>query len=88
MGEILSSFAVVKEGRVTPYWKMPEYYEVLLRLQPRETTRSAYDAALQALGEGWQSQGELENIWTPDAGGSFSLEEVKWAHLEGLQSKT
>ena len=80
---LISKFVSIESQSIQKYWKIPEYYEIFLKLNSLYNLRDTYQEILKILASGWEQHDEYENIWNPGPGKKFALEEVKWAHLEG-----
>lgn len=77
----LRDLAGLQEKKVTKYWKIPEYFEVLLVL--RVTNSGAWcEKVTGVLGTGWETLRETEAIWNPGEGHSFLVNEARWAQVE------
>jgi hypothetical protein len=72
----------VGSGVTRPYWKIPEYYELVLEL----TGPSAqFESALSSLGTNWTRPRPAEAVWDRPAEGRFLEDSVRWAHLEQVE---
>lgn len=74
----------VKKVETRPYWKMPEYYEVLVVAEAGVDERRSFLPA-QRLATGWTSIGENDVIWDGSSG-RFLSPDVRWAQLEVVES--
>lgn len=70
-----------------PYWKVPEWHECTVALEPAD--RPTFEAVV-ALAEGqWdliidtdeESCGDCDGVWNPEPGHAFLLPEVTWANV-------
>lgn len=80
--ESIGTFSSVEDSAVQRYWKIPNYYEIFLKLAPANGVEEDFLKIRNKLGRGWEQQGEFECIWNPNETNFFSIKKVKWAHLE------
>ena len=95
--EHLAPIVDVIQWETGAYWKIPEWFEVFFVARPFAETKapSAFQAALAALGEGWQrgvnewwekhvkpDDEEQWEVWTSRPGSSFFHQSVRWANVE------
>ena len=78
-----AGYSVVKTS-VKPYWKIPEYFEVVVKMTtaPGE---GGIEHVLVKLGSGWLHQRPGEAIWNKEENAHFMDESVRWAHLELIE---
>ncbi len=68
---------------INRYWKIPEYFEIFMRLSASSNSSEAYKSIVSSLGEGWEEQQPLsESIWNYEDGNSLIIDSIRWAHLE------
>jgi hypothetical protein len=75
---------VVRE--VEPYWKIPAYQGVWLRVVTPEP-EATFDALLAALAADWDVHDEGEQrwaVWNHDTNGPGALPSLRWMNLEPL----
>lgn len=82
IANLVGGFSSITHRTIEKYWKIPEYYELFFRLKPFEDGTSAYEKGLKILGDGWISVNSTESVWTPDEGGRFGIDDVRWASFE------
>jgi hypothetical protein len=81
----IHTFASHRRREIEPYWKMPEYYEVTLNLEPQIELEAAFFKTMSSLASGWECGGDSDDkwaIWNPSPNGSFFSPDVGWASLE------
>jgi hypothetical protein len=82
----IAVFSNIKQSESKRYWKIPEWFEVNLYLQPRITPEAAYEGILTSLGEGWErhtiSNDEQWAVWNANDDSRFFSSCVRWANLE------
>src|SRR4051812_35770186 len=68
----IAAFGSISQSETMRYWKIPEWFEVSLCLQPIPAPESAYDGILASLGVGWErhdiSNEEQWAVWNPKEG--------------------
>lgn len=82
----LPASARVLVREVEPYWKIPEYQGVWLRLATPDLA-GTFDAVLAALAADWQVHGEGEErwaVWNHDQNGPGALPPLRWMNLEPI----
>lgn len=76
----------VEIDTVRPYWKIPEYQEVTLRIEVRGELAGIFSSVLGVLGAGWvEQQADREAIWDSKVASAFVEPAVRWAHLEVIE---
>jgi hypothetical protein len=82
----VAAFGSITQSETKRYWKVPEWFEVNLCLQPSTASPWAYDGILASLGEGWErddiSNDEQWAVWNPNDDSRFFSSAVRWANLE------
>jgi hypothetical protein len=82
----VAAFGSVRQSKTKRYWKIPEWFEVNLYLQPNTVPSAAYDGILASLATGWErheiSHEEQWAVWNPKEGSSFFASQVRWANVE------
>jgi hypothetical protein len=78
-----AGYSVVKTS-VKPYWKIPEYFEVVIEMTTVPDV-GGIEHALEKLGSGWLHQRPGEAIWNKGENAHFMDESVRWAHLELIE---
>lgn len=82
----LPALVRVTVREVEPYWKIPEYQGIWLRLATPDVV-TAFDAVLTALADGWDVQDEGDQrwaFWNHDINGGGALAELRWMNLEPI----
>ena len=79
---LVTTGARVRVASVTPYWKIPEYQEILLELQVDAEPAEGVSSSASALGTAWTWQSPTEAMWNAGDGHEFCERTVRWAHLE------
>ena len=79
----VAGYSVIKTG-VKPYWKIPEYFEVVVEMTTTRE-RGGIEQALEKLGSGWLHQQPGEAIWNKGENANFMDESVRWAHIELIE---
>jgi len=84
----IQSYGEIRQCQVQQYWKIPQYYEVFLKLVPDVSQGyRAFDSIMFSLGSGWELSGSPDDrqaVWNPSPLGGFFLPMVRWANLELL----
>ncbi len=65
---------------VETYWKIPEWYEVMIRISNGQTADSAW-SKIQPLCTNWQlsrNESGINAIWSTEIGGSVALPRMRW----------
>lgn len=82
----IAAFGRIQQSHTKRYWKIPEWFEVNLCLQPSTDPAAAYDGILLSLGDGWARHdfpGDYQwAIWDPNPDGKFFSSSVRWANVE------
>jgi hypothetical protein len=82
----IAAFGSIRQSETTRYWKVPQWFEVNLYLQPNTPPESAYEGILASLGVGWErhdtSNEEQWAVWNPKEGSTFFSSHVRWANVE------
>jgi len=77
---------ICRADRVQRYWKIPEYFEIFLVLQPGAASQAAFNSIMDALATGWDvhrfETGGDWAVWNPSASAIFHLPKVRWANVE------
>ena len=63
-----------------PYWKITEYFELLLEFEDLRC-EAPEQVAQTALGAGWLPAGECA-LWNPGPDSTFIVDEARWASVE------
>jgi len=68
-----------------PYWKVPGWYEHILKLSPADET--TFDAVVALAGGNWDitRDSEWDAVWNPSPGHIFLLPEVVWVEIMLIQ---
>ena len=69
---------------IRPYWKNPEYFEIVLELET-DKYNNGFDSALSMLGTGWLRPRPYEAIWNFVEGATFIDKYVRWVHFQHLE---
>ena len=81
----IARHARVGDRTIERYWKIPEWFELTLHLQPLGDPREAYDRVVGLAGDGWTSCDDApggDTVWNPTPRSTFLAPEVRWAHLQ------
>lgn len=81
---LLPGSARVLVREVEPYWKIPEYQGVWLRLAAPDLSET-FDAVLAVLAKRWDVHGDGEErwaVWNHDRNGPGALAPLRWMNLE------
>jgi len=86
IGKFTQFGKIVRCDTPKPYWKIPEYYEIFVVLEPDVPVRHAFDRIMMELAPRW---GEVHRhaegswaVWNAGPGSTFVISEVRWANLE------
>lgn len=82
----LEPVARVLSCEVSPYWKIPEYQGVWMRIAAPDLV-AAFDAVSAALAADWDLHCEGEErwaVWNHDRNGPGALPALRWMNLEPL----
>jgi hypothetical protein len=87
--EHFSPFGNILRLETKAYWKIPNWTEIFLTLQPFATIEAApaFNRILSSLGEGWEKHGAEDEetqwaVWNPKPGCTFRWQLVRWANVE------
>lgn len=73
----ITAFGRIEHSDTKRYWKIPEWFEINISLQPGADPGSAYDGILSSLARGWERHdfpGEYQwAVWNPTPEGDFFL---------------
>lgn len=78
----LSEFSPREPSPPVRYWKVPEWFEHTLDLQPANAT--TFDAVVAKAAQGWthlEREEEFDSVWNHGHGCALLLPEVRWAQL-------
>ena len=68
------------------YWKIDNYWGVFIRLQPSGSVLETFENILAALAADWKVHRFVDGgswaVWNADTGSAFSIDQVRWAHVE------
>jgi hypothetical protein len=81
----LAQHARIGGREIQRYWKIPEWFELTLRLQPLGDAREAYERVVGLAEAGWTSCDDApggDTVWNPTPESTFLAPEVRWAHLQ------
>jgi len=83
----IEAHARIEEHESEPYWKIPAYYGLTLRLRPYGDPSMAFDNLVALSASGWTFSGgplphARDAVWNPSPGADFLSPKVKWAHLD------
>ena len=70
---------------VRPYWKVTNYYELVLDTDAVGDPAQAVSSLTAHLGTGWTLQSGTEAIWNPGPGAKLVHPSVRWAHVEVIE---
>ncbi len=76
----LEGIGSLRSTSTTPYWKISEYFEILLTFEKLECS-TPEQTAQTALGVGWVPVGDCA-LWNPGPESSFLVDEARWASVE------
>src|SRR5690606_13017606 len=86
VGDALRATGVVAvKTTIKPYWKISEWFEVVIDVETQGRSAQVFLFAIQAIGTGWQMQYDCEAIWNDGDGSTFIDPHVRWAHFEFLE---
>ena len=81
----LAPHAGMRDVAVEQYWKIPEWFEITLELDPLYDPQAVYDRLLALAEAGWTRSDDPSSrdaVWNPVGGTLFLAPEVRWAHLQ------
>lgn len=88
---LLESFGHIDEVTIQPYWKIAEYYEIIVHISPRGDLESAFDRIVAYAVDGWRHGPpgpERWSVWNAETDTVFLAPEVRWANIEVLPPST
>ena len=86
--ELTKEHIKLLEIHIEQYWKIPEYYEIVLRISPNTEASQIFHKLTSILGEGWEEQQPIvESIWNHGPNSSFVISSIKWAHIEVISKE-
>lgn len=71
-------------GDVKKYWKIPEYFEISIKVFPKELNEDTLDETANLLGSGW-SKSNFSYVWNAGEKATFVEGHVKWANVELIE---
>ncbi len=80
-GLILAGVGHVVKSTVKPYWKITEYYEVMLVLDS-SSEESVCREATALLGTGWEQINVDCAVWNARDDTTFLVDQARWAQVE------
>lgn len=84
VAKALGPHARVLSTGVQPYWKIPEWWEIMASMRVPGDGEETLAVLQTALGSGWDSMStpdEVEAIWTAEKG-DFVIPTARWCHLQ------
>jgi hypothetical protein len=82
----LRSLGLLTTIQAKPYWKIPEYFEILIVVDLQVESTQAILVTQDLIGGDWSSLGNNESILTNEEIGPSSSPELRWAHIEAMES--
>ena len=70
------------ELTVRPYWKIPEYLEVLVAVELHGSVVPGLQAAKARLANDWNEMSPSEWMWSAGGGVPAQVGGLRWAHVE------
>ena len=71
---------------IDQYWKIPEYFEAFLKLEPSGESKDNFYDFLEIIGRDWdvhdEQEDELWAVWNYSANKKIVHPAIKWANLE------
>ena len=71
---------------INKYWKIPEYFEAFLKLEPSGKSKDNFYDLLEIIGRDWdvydEQEDELWAVWNYSANKQIVHPAIKWANLE------
>ena len=81
----LARHARIADHTIERYWKIPDWFELTLHLQPLGDPQEAYERVVGLADAGWTSCDDApggDTVWNPSPGSTFVTPQVRWAHLQ------
>lgn len=88
---ILGRMGPVRADAAERYAKIPDYWDVTLRLDPTGSVRGLFDQVLEQAPDGWTvggAPGDLDRwaVWNASPGSAFLDRRVRWVSLDRMDS--
>lgn len=84
--EHLASHGTAILSPVRQYAKIPAYYEITIRVDPRDPGEGILEQVAQGLGTGWDTGGSTWKVWNHGPDNVFAVGTARWAQVEVLGS--
>lgn len=81
----LAPHAGMRDVTIEQYWKIPEWFEITLELDPTYEAHAVYDRLVALAEAGWTRSDDApgrDAVWNPANSAVFLAPEVRWAHLQ------
>ncbi len=80
----LSDYGSTTVTGIKKYWKIPEYFEVLVEVQSDYLGSADVPTLANIVGKNWIGAGS-SMVWNFGEGSSFVDEKVRWANIEYIE---
>lgn len=81
----LASVGSVTVERIEQYWKIPEWFEIAICVEPKSQEEQVVEECKQALSVSWSTQGGLV-MWRQVGETGSDIPSVTWASIELIEA--